>query len=182
MANLRRLSKAMAHALRHKPGQYGLTLDEEGWTAVPDLITGLRRRRPRLGPITREDVVAVLERPGKRRYEMQGERIRALYGHSIPMKIKKETAAPPPVLYHGTAPETADLILRQGLKPMTRQYVHLSTDVATAQMVGRRKARIPTILVVDAAAAHAAGIRFYPGQDEVWLADPVPPAFLDVME
>lgn len=181
MTNLRRLSKAMAHALRHKPDRYGLTLDEEGWTAVSDLIAGLNRRA-KLGPITRDEIDAVLARPGKRRYEMKGDRIRALYGHSIPMKIKKETAVPPSRLYHGTAPETADLILRQGLKPMKRQYVHLSTDVETAQIVGRRKAHPPTILVVDAAAAHAAGVRFYPSQDEVWLADPVPPTFLTVLE
>ena len=58
---------------------------------------------------------------------------------------------------------------------MRRQYVHLSLDVETAAEVGRRKARQPVILEIAAARAHAAGVRFYAGNDKVWLADFVPP-------
>ena len=48
----------------------------------------------------------------------------------------------------------------------------------TAVEVGRRKARKPTILRVLAVEAHAKGIRFYEGNEKVWLADLVPPAFV----
>src|SRR5947209_10411353 len=36
--NLTRLSKTISHALRHKPADYGLTLDSEGWVPVPALL------------------------------------------------------------------------------------------------------------------------------------------------
>ena len=61
---------------------------------------------------------------------------------------------------------------------MGRQYVHLSVDQETAGQVGRRKARGPVILEVLAAEAHAAGVTFYQGNDQVWLADAVPARFV----
>jgi len=44
--------------------------------------------------------------------------------------------------------------------------------------VGRRRSEQPVILEVLALEAHRAGIRFYPGNDQVWLADAIPPQFI----
>jgi hypothetical protein len=68
----------------------------------------------------------------KRRHEIVGERIRALYGHSVPSKLPRERAMPPAILFHSTSPNAADAITHDGLKPMSRQYVHLSVNRATA--------------------------------------------------
>lgn len=174
-----RLSKTISHALRHAPWLYELELDEEGWTPVADLLTGLRRHRSAWQNLTEEDLRAMMTRPGKKRFEIREGKIRALYGHSIDMIIRKEPATPPGRLYHGTAPKTADTIIREGLKPMNRQYVHLSADEETAREVGRRKAQTPIILTVRAAEAHAAGISFYHGNEMVWLSDHVPPEFIE---
>ena len=141
------------------------------------LLAGLRQRK-RWRQVTIADLEAVLALPGKKRYEMENGRIRALYGHSTTSKIRKTPAEPPAILYHGTAPETADLIMQSGLKPMNRQYVHLSMDVETAVQVGSRKAPKPVILKVKAKDAYQAGIAFYEGHDLVWLADTIPPQFI----
>jgi putative RNA 2'-phosphotransferase len=114
----------------------------------------------------------------KKRHEIRDGRIRALYGHSTPHKLLKEPAEPPSVLYHGTSPEAAGRIRAEGLRPMGRQYVHLSLDKATAEQVGRRKAAAPILLVVKAAEAHAGGVGFYRGNDLVWLADAIPGLFI----
>ena len=177
--NYVRLSKTISHALRHAPWLYELELDEEGWTPVADLLAGLRRHRRVWRDLTEEDLRAMMARPGKKRFDIQGGKIRALYGHSIEMKIEKEPATPPRRLFHGTAPKTAAVIRREGLKPMNRQYVHLSADEETAREVGRRKAPNPVTLIVRAAEARAAGICFYHGNEMVWLADHVPPEFIE---
>lgn len=169
----RRLSKTLAVALRHQPDKFGIQLDAMGWANVAGLLAGLRQRRE-WAQVAEADLAAVIAMPGKKRYEMENGRIRAIYGHSVADKIEKTPSPPPDVLYHGTAPETAELILREGLKPMSRQYVHLSVDVETAVQVGRRKSRHPTILKVLASVAHQNGILFYLGHDLVWLADFVP--------
>jgi putative RNA 2'-phosphotransferase len=65
---------------------------------------------------------------------------------------------------------------------MNRQYVHLSADIDTARQVGRRKDSHPVILQVLAGQAHGHGITFYQGNDLVWLADDVPPDFIEKVE
>lgn len=174
-----RLSRTLAHALRHEPWVYELEVDEEGWAPLPPLLEALRRRRRAWRDLGRDDLREMMRRADKRRYEIRGERIRALYGHSLPGTLSRERAAPPPRLYHGTSPSALPDIRAQGLRPMGRQHVHLSTDRPTAREVGRRKASDPVILLVRAEEAHREGISFYRGNERVWLSDPLPPAFLD---
>lgn len=172
-----RLSKTVSHALRHQPWLYELEPDAEGWVPIADLLTALRERRV-WHDLDAADIAAMVAQSDKRRYEMCDGRIRALYGHSLPGKLAREAARPPAVLYHGTGPAAARSILAAGLRPMGRQYVHLSVDRGTALQVGRRKSPHPIILAIDAAGAFAHGVPFYRGNDLVWLADAIPPHFV----
>lgn len=173
-----RLSRTVAHALRHEPWLYELELDEEGGAPLDQLLEALRRDRPAWSDLEVEDLREMIRRSDRRRYEIRGGRIRALYGHSLPERLQKEPAEPPASLFHGTDPQAISAIRAEGLRPMGRQHVHLSVDRATAEEVGRRKAREPAILSVDAAAAHADGVTFYAGNEKVWLSDRVPPRYL----
>lgn len=70
-----------------------------------------------------------------------------------------------------------------GLMPMSRQYVHLSADIDMACHIGSRHDRrdAPLIIRVDAAAAHEAGVHFYPtGNERVWLCAALPAAYIEV--
>lgn len=175
------LSKEVSYALRHAPWEYELEPDAEGFVPVGQLLTALNETGHYGRPVTAADLEAVVDAPGKRRHEIRDGRIRALYGHSVQETIKRVPSTPPSVLYHGTTHRTLGQILKEGLKPMGRQLVHLSADVETAEQVGKRRDRNPVILLVDAAAAHEDGIAFYEGNDKVWLADTVPPQYLSVM-
>lgn len=177
-SDLPAVSRAIAHALRHDPAAYGLRLDAEGWAPLDALVEALRRVTPAWAALDRDDLARMMAAATKQRYEVAGDRIRAAYGHSVPNKIERAAAQPPALLYHGTAPGAVAAILREGLRPMDRQQVHLSADLDTARQVGTRKAPRPALLVVDAAAADAAGVPFYPGGGPVWLADAVPCQFL----
>ena len=176
-----RLSRTVSHALRHDPARYGLTLDADGWAGVGDLLAALRRQRSGWARLDRSDLERMIARSDKPRFELTGDRIRARYGHSLPGKVPRLREPPPPLLYHGTTPEAAPRILAEGLRPMGRQYVHLSTDERTAREVGRRRTRRPVVLAVRAGAAHAAGVPFYRGEAGIWLADHVPPDVLMAM-
>jgi putative RNA 2'-phosphotransferase len=176
------LSKALSHALRHEPWLYELELDEEGWAPLEAVLAALRQGRPEWRELSRGDVERVVDSSAKRRHEVRGDRIRALYGHSVPGRLRRERGTPPAILFHGTSPEAARAIIRDGLRPMSRQYVHLSVDVATAREVGRRKASTPVLLEIDARRADEVGTPFYEGNDKVWLADAVPAPFLRIMQ
>lgn len=172
------LSRIISHALRHEPARYGLTLDADGWVALDALIAALVRLDAGWQGLALADFEAMIAASAKKRHEIAGGRIRAIYGHSVPGRLSYEAAHPPALLFHGTSPEAAASILREGLKPMSRQYVHLSPTREVAIEVGRRKSRQPTLLTVAAAKAAAAGIHFYRGNELTWLADAVPPDFI----
>ena len=135
-----KLSKFLALILRHQPERFGLPLDEEGWASFSEVMEILRGL-PNFRWATRADVMALVEEgagDSKRRFEVAEGRIRARYGHSLAQPIRYEPCIPPPLLYHGTAPESLEAIRREGLQPMERQYVHLSPDPETAIRVGAR--------------------------------------------
>lgn len=177
--DFRRLSKFTARVLRHEPWLYELALDDEGWVPLRDFLAAVRGRKI-WRQVDESDLRHMVRVSDKKRYEISDGRIRAFYGHSVPRRLIKETAEPPPDLYHGTAPEVVDAIRSDGLRPMGRQFVHLSSDAETARQVGRRKARAPVIFEVQARTAHLADVRFYLGNKMVWLADHVPPRFIAI--
>ncbi len=179
MTDLVRLSKTISHALRHEPWVYELELDNEGWVSISQLLDSLRDENASWRELVESDIAEMIRTSSKQRHEMQDGRIRAIYGHSVPGKLKRIAATPPEILFHGTGPQVVALIETQGLKPMQRQNVHLSVDEATAIEVGKRKSRTPNLLRVNARKAHVEGVAFYAGNEKVWLADEVPPQFIE---
>jgi putative RNA 2'-phosphotransferase len=177
---LGKLSRFLALILRHQPERFALELDGEGWASlaeVREILQGL----PNFRWATQADVMAVVEGEagdGKRRFQVEGGRIRARYGHSIAQPIHYEPCVPPPLLYHGTSPHVLASILRQGIRPMERQYVHLSPDRELAVRVGARHDEQPIVLIIQAAEAHAAGVAFYRADEGVYLAKHIPVEYI----
>jgi putative RNA 2'-phosphotransferase len=173
-----KLSRVISHALRHEPWLYELELDEGGWVSIESLLEALRPLEPSWGLLGEFDIEQMIARSAKTRHEIRDGRIRAVYGHSMPQKLLREVAEPPEFLFHGTALAAAETILQDGLKPMGRQFVHLSRDPQTAEQVARRKSGVPVVLRVAAKDGFADGLLFYRGDDVVWLADGIPPRFI----
>ncbi|WP_031523930.1 RNA 2'-phosphotransferase [Streptomyces sp. NRRL F-5123] len=172
-------SKFLARVLRHEPGLIGVTLDEGGWVDVDVLLAACAAHGRRL---SRAELEHVVETNNKKRYAISedGRRIRASQGHSVSVDLGLAPAVPPDVLYHGTATVTVPIVLREGLRPMSRQDVHLSADLETAVRVGSRHGR-PAVLAVDAAGLAAAGHVFRLSANGVWLSGPVPPERLRLL-
>lgn len=176
---LTNISKTLSYHLRHRPDELGLTLAPGGWVGVDELLAALARNGK---TITRTQLDEVVARNTKQRFAFDetGTRIRANQGHSVAVDLELAVTMPPAVLYHGTSEPILATIMREGLKKMGRHHVHLSADVATARNVGARHGP-PLVLVVDAAAMHAAGHVFYRSANGVWLVEHVPPAFLTLL-
>jgi len=67
---------------------------------------------------------------------------------------------------------------KQGLISKNRQYVHLSQEQETATTVGRRRDDNPVVLSIDALAAWKDGVKFYHGNEMIWLADSIPANYI----
>ena len=139
------LVRTMAFALRHNPWHFGLELDAEGWTMLHDLVVAIRFDRYDWALVDEATLKATVE--GTDRFEIRDGRIRATYGHSISLGKLPALTAPPAVLFHGTTEEALPAIRREGLKPMGRRFVHLTSNREYALLVANEK-QGKTIVVV----------------------------------
>lgn len=175
MANDRKtqISKYIALLLRHKPEEGNLTLDKEGYCPTSDLIKAVKRR---FGNFTLEDLKNIVASDEKGRYSfnVNETKIRANQGHSTnQVNINFKEVTPPDILYHGTATRFLNNIYEEGLKPMSRQYVHLSKDTETATKVGQRHGKL-YILRINTKQMYEDGYKFYISDNGVYLTKVVP--------
>jgi putative RNA 2'-phosphotransferase len=171
-------SRFLTLILRHKPSVIGLTLDKNGWIKVPDLIDGCAKHKTFVDINLLKKLVA--ECPKQRfSFNEQGDAIRANQGHSIPIDLELTEQVPPDILYHGTVEASLDLIFSSGIKKMNRQYVHLSSDLNTASIVGARRGH-PVILKIKSKELYRNGYKFFVSDNNVWLTDYVPPWALEL--
>ena len=169
-----KVSKYLSKHLRHQPERLGLTLDAAGWVEIDDLMAACAAHG---FPFTRAELDHVVAANDKKRFAIDGTRIRASQGHSVEVELGLPPATPPAYLYHGTVARSLDAIRAEGLRPMNRHDVHLSPDRETATRVGARRGR-PVVLSVDAGAMHRDGHVFQVSANGVWLTKAVPPRYL----
>lgn len=169
-------SKYLSLILRHMPDKAGIILDANGWTDVKELLSKTHTMMDFL-----ERAVAT---NSKKRFEFNDDKtkIRACQGHSIDVDLGLPRAEPPWTLYHGTAKKNVALIEKSGLNKMSRQHVHLSRDVETAEKVGQRHCGMENAVVFRVAAQemYKDGYHFFLSKNGVWLTDTVPPQYLSI--
>ena len=159
-------SKKLSYLLRHSD-----LPDEQGWLPLEKLILDYGFSEQGLKQIVANDE--------KHRYEFSddGKKVRALYGHSNHVRISWEEVKPPKILYHGTAKKNLNAILQEGLKSMSRQYVHLSETIEEAIKVGKRHGE-PVVLTIDTQKVIDDGGCFYRVHKGIWLTKDINPQYL----
>lgn len=170
-----KISKYMSMILRHRPGVIGIQLDEHGWADVNELIEGIAKKKK----FNREILEVIVRTDSKHRYSFNEDKtkIRANQGHSISVDLELEPLEPPEILWHGTAEKYVASIEKTGLRPGNRMYVHLSSDMQTAEKVGSRHGK-PIVYQVKSGEMYRKGFRFYRSVNGVWLTIMVPVEYL----
>jgi putative RNA 2'-phosphotransferase len=171
-----RTSKFLSLVLRHRPEKIGISLDDEGWVSVAELLRALAAHG---FPLTAAELEEVVRTNDKQRFSFSpdGLLIRASQGHSVRVELGYEPAPPPAVLYHGTASRFLPSIRREGLIKGRRHHVHLSDNRETAHAVGRRYG-VPAVLTVASGLMHTEGHPFFRSANGVWLTAHVPARYL----
>ena len=179
MGKLDKLSVFISLVLRHKPDAAGITLDEHGWANVEELLDGINNIGRKIDMGVLEEIVRT---DHKQRYRFNEDKtlIRANQGHSIPVDVELKEEEPPEFLYHGTADRFIKAIMEEGLKPMSRLYVHLSNDVGTALTVGKRHGEA-VLLKVCSGDMYRDGEKFYLSENGVWLTKKVDPRYFVIV-
>lgn len=180
MDNVVEKGKYLSWLLRHDKESYDKGLiDNEGWRNVEEIIND--------HGFTKGLLKEIVYTNNKQRYEYNKDKtkIRARQGHSIlvdvGMKEADDITNSHPFLFHGTSEKFIDEIKHQGLKPQTRQYVHLSPDTETALNVGRRHGGKTYIITIDAWAMKLDGEKIYISNNGVYNVKYVDPKyFVDI--
>lgn len=174
----KRFSKFLSYVLRHHPELIGITMDQNGWVSVSELI----EKANHFGqPLTKEILEFVVDTNNKKRFAFDEthEQIRAAQGHSLAIELGHESQEPPTLLYHGTAVSNVASIRANGIQKQSRQHVHLSEQLATATQVGQRHGK-PVVLTVRSGDMHRANFPFFLSENGVWLTEFVPPEYLNL--
>jgi len=167
------VSKYLSYLLRHNPED--LAMDERGFVDFDEVLAKVRRRFP---DADKSLLTRIVEESDRKRFEIVGNKIRALYGHSVAVQVDLKEDSTVPVLYHGTTPKAAQRVLKEGLKPMRRRWVHLSPTREIAQEVGERRSSNPVILEINVSEARKSGIKFYRATDKVYVCERVPAKYI----
>jgi putative RNA 2'-phosphotransferase len=168
------MSKYLSLILRHKPELIGITLEADGWANVEDILKGMK--------ITMKELENIVKNDNKKRYSFNANKtkIKANQGHSVEIDILFKKEIPPNILYHGTSLTNKEKILKDGILKMKRHHVHLSKDITTAIIVGKRHGKEIVIFKIDTVKMVDDNIDFYLSDNDVWLTDYVDPKFLEV--
>ena len=174
MVDRRRISKLLSLILRHRPDEFGLNIDEYGFIPLDEVVEVVQER---YDEATEEAVRELVSDSRQHRFEIVDERIRALYGHSFFVEMDGESMAPPDKLYMGTTVKAGALMRTDGINPVDRSYLHLSTSFESAESRSRQVGTPCVAEVLARRACDDGGIEFY-ARGEVILTRAIPPEFV----
>lgn len=172
-----RMGRFLSGGLRHFPDDLGLAMNQHGWVDMDVLIDVMRTR---YSWASEYRLMGLVESDTKGRYQIQGNKIRARYGHSIDVEMDfpdNELDC----LYYGVSQEEADIIKEVGIRPVRQTYVHLSTTYDKAFEAASVHSENPVIFEVDAAAAMEDGVRMMAANEFIVLSDEIPPEYIEVV-
>lgn len=176
---IKNLGKTTAGILRHFPDKYGLDIDKQGWVDLEHYVKSLRNRQKRFHWLRQYHIKALVATDKKGRYQIEDNKLRATYGHSIDVEMKdlpKDDISD--ILYVPTTEKEAELLLESGIKPSDRTYVHLSATYESAVEAGSVRSENPVILEFDAKQATEDGYEVMKAGKRVYITKEIKPEYL----
>lgn len=175
-----RIGRTLAAILRH--GKFDPDMDRQGNVPVQQVVSLIRARYPYMNWLRPRHIEALVTTDPKGRYAIANGKIRATYGHTIPLDIRLDDEDIPPELFYPIDPEDADRILAEGISPTDRNMVHLSLTYRDALRAGSVRMEDPEILVIDTGVCIEMGSDIGRAARTVFLCRNVPSDAIDVAD
>ena len=175
-----KIGRTLAAILRH--GKFGLDMDAQGNVSLKDVMAKIRERNPRMNWLMARHIEALVETDPKGRYVISNGKIRATYGHTIPLDIRLDCEDIPDELFYPATPEEAEIILESGIFPSDRAMVHLSRGYRDAVRAGSVRTEDPVILVIDTGVCMELGSDIGRAAKTVYLCRSVPADAIDIAD
>ena len=178
------IERAILGGLRHETCLGELRRDCFGLSLLDEFTQHLRRKfltieSSRFLLMFQRSVEQLLK---EERIEIRGDKIRALYGHSLRGVIVGEMKWPESQLFHATCDRHLNAILQYGLKPQGRTWVHLTSDEGYADNIlrGHDYEGDSALLSILPSAVEDFDVTFRKPNSHVWLANHIPPVAIRI--
>jgi putative RNA 2'-phosphotransferase len=171
------LAKVLTYLLCHRPDEFGLVLDPEGFVPVKQLLQALAGE-PGLAHARRhhlEQLAGLLQPP---RFEVAGDRIRGLI--PAPANLRRPGEDPPTLLYIAISPKAHERVFETGLTAPHGRELLLAHTKELALKLGRRRSPDPVLVTVQGEKAARAGVFFENYGENLTLAREIPRPFLQL--
>lgn len=175
-----RIGRTLAAILRH--GKFEPDMDDQGWVPMQQVVALIRGRHTYMNWLRPRHIEALVETDPKGRYVVSNGKIRATYGHTIPLDIRLDCENIPDELFYPATPEEAELILESGIFPSDRAMVHLSLTYRDALRAGSVRTEDPVILVIDTGVCMELGSDIGRAAKTVYLCRSVPADAIDIAD
>ena len=172
------LGRILALVLRHAPEKFGVEMDLNGWVNSRELSEAIQNQRRHFHWLRGWHFEAIANADTKGRYQVEGEMIRATYGHSIELELDLPTDDIPEALYWPCDPDTVATHMEYGITAGDRKHVHLSKTISNAMEAGHVRISRPAILEIDTTRAIADGHTIWRAGTTVFLCEEMPSEYL----
>ena len=166
-----KFSKFLSYILGHRPDEFGLVTDQDGYVKIKDLLKSVSEeegwRHIRKSAI--DEVMVSLPQPI---VEMKENLIRAVQRDRLPEIIPAGNM--PGLLFTCIRPKAYPHVAQKGISPSGHSHVVLSADKPFAERLGRRIDQKPVVLTVHVNKAIQEKVGFSQFGN-LFLADFIPP-------
>jgi putative RNA 2'-phosphotransferase len=167
---LKQLTKFIAYALEHRPDEFGLVLDPDGFIKIKNFLKAIHEgegfkyvRRSHL-----EELIITLPDPP---IEIKGNSIRAKYRDKLSQHSPAQNL--PKLLYTCVRRRAYPVVLEKGIFPTAYSQVVLSSRRDLAERMGKRIDPMPVLLTIHTNKSAAEKIVFYRAGETLFLADSI---------
>jgi len=171
------LSRFLMYVLGHRPDEFGLFPDEEGFIPLKELLAAVKEEEG-WSFLRESHLEELLREPESRAFETRDKTIRVRPGNSALELGPPPSSSPPALLYHAARRKAYPIILEHGLRPGARPWTPLFTSKEMALRVGRRRDPEPVLLTIQAGRAEARGTTFHRFQENIFLVESIPAEFI----
>jgi putative RNA 2'-phosphotransferase len=165
----------MAYMLGHRPDEFGLIPDSEGFVPIKEMLQAMHEEAG-WSYVRQGHINEVLLGAERSLFQPQDTRIRAV-DRRWRLALDQPAEAIPRILFTPVRRRAHLHVIQKGLRSLQNRPIVLSPERETATRLGKRRDQRPIVLEVLAGAAGDSGPAFY-GFGDLYLATEIPPRFI----
>ncbi|MEJ2588029.1 MAG: RNA 2'-phosphotransferase [Deltaproteobacteria bacterium] len=169
------LCRLMVYILAHRPDEFGLVPDRDGFIAYKDLLKAFHEEEE-WRFVRQSHLNEVLLGEERRLFQAEEKRIRAM-DRVWEMDLNVPAESLPKTLFTPVRRKAHAPVMEKGLRPPSNAHVVLTPQREMARRMGHRKDPDPVVLEIRAQYAQQQGMLFFPFGD-LFLCDHISPRFI----